>query len=165
MILRGTEMNFKIILSEDAELIATLNHDVQMLHHEIEPEIFKPYNHKEMTIFFNDLLDKGSKAYIAYEDKVAAGYIMLSIKHQDENAFKKSYSVLSIDQICVESSFKGKGIGKALIDFSKDIASKQNINRIEMNYWTQNENSGQFFRSQGFSNYNERLSYSIGDNS
>lgn len=155
-------MEIEIIRTEDAHLLATLNHDVQKLHHELEPEIFKPFSLDGIARFFeNLLLNQRFSAYVAMVDDKPAAYILLNQVISEENCFKYSQSVLHIDQICVEGSYKGKGIGKALVDYAKQIAKDNNIKRIEMNYWSKNNNSGEFFRSQGFVNYNERLFLSL----
>lgn len=155
-------MEIEIIRTIDAQLLATLNRDVQQLHHDLEPEIFKPYSKDEVTHFFEMLLsDPCVSAYVAMIDHVPAAYILLKQVAVEENWFKYSHTVLHIDQICVEGSYKGKGIGKALVDYAKQIANDKNIKRIEMNYWSKNSNSGEFFRSQGFANYNERLFLSL----
>ena len=155
-------MNLKIIKTEEPQLVAKLNHDVQNLHNEIEPELFKPFSLEGMTGMFAQLLDDPTmSAYVAYVDETPAAYIVLCQRVLEENAFKYAHSVLHIDQICVDSAYKGQGIGKALVDFAKQLAKENNIHRIEMNYWTKNNNSGEFFRSQGFTNFNERLFYTI----
>ncbi len=151
-------MKIEIVSTKDANLLARLNHDVQEIHYNIEPEIFKPFDLENMEIFFQKVLENSSvTAYIAKVDGKSAGYMLLAENITAENPFKYSYTVLHIDQICVDSEFKGKGIGKALVDFAKKYAIERQIRRIEMNYWTQNTNSGEFFRSQGFVNFNERL--------
>lgn len=155
-------MNSIIKRTEDSDLLAKLNRDVHKIHHCIEPEIFKPYSIENMKSLFHDMLkDDSISAYVSYIEDTPAGYIILQKKVLEENHFRYSHSVLHIDQICVETEFKGQGVGKALVDFAKDLAKEQDIKRIEMNYWSKNTNSGEFFRSQGFSNYNERLSIEI----
>ncbi len=155
-------MTIKIVETLDENLLARLNHDVQEIHNIIEPDLFKPFSAENMAMLFKALLGaEGISAYIAEVDSVPAGYMILSEKHNEENFFKQAYSVLHIDQICVEADFKGRGIGKALVDFAKSYARQHQIHRIEMNYWTKNKNSGEFFRSQGFENFNERLCIKI----
>ncbi|MBN2794290.1 MAG: GNAT family N-acetyltransferase [Clostridia bacterium] len=152
----------KILRTMDAGLLGILNHDVQEIHHEIEPGIFKAHSKEAMDALFQEYLkDENMSAYIAYDDEMPVGYILLEIKHSKETFFKYSYKALVIDQICIEAAYKGKGFGKALVDLAKDIAREENIKRIEMNYWTENKASGEFFRSQGFENYNERLAFTL----
>ncbi len=155
-------MKIEIVQTKNASLLAKLNEDVQRLHHDIEPDIFKPYDHEQMTeLFEKALLSDEVTAFVANVDDVPAGYMMLAHKVSDANGFKYRTETLHIDQICVEKSFKGKGVGKCLVDYAKEIARLKGIKRLEMNYWTKNTNSGEFFRSQGFSNFNERLSIDI----
>ncbi|GAB6109814.1 GNAT family N-acetyltransferase [Fusibacter bizertensis] len=155
-------MKIEIIQTKDPLLLAKLNHDVQKLHHEIEPDIFKPYDETQMTALFEKALSSDEiTGFVAKVDGVPAGYMLLAHKVSDANGFKYRTETLHIDQICVESAFKGKGIGKCLVDYAKEIARIKGIKRLEMNYWTKNTNSGEFFRSQGFSNYNERLSIEV----
>lgn len=151
-------MSIKIIKTKDAALLAKLNEDVQRIHNNIEPDIFKPYSKKDSTMYFDELLkNKNISAYLAKYNEDIVGYILFSIKYNEENFIKKSYSVLYIDQICIEKNYKGNGIGKELVEFAKDYAKKMNIIRVEMNYWSKNSDSGEFFKRQGFETYNERL--------
>ena len=53
--------------------------------------------------------------------------------------------------------YKGHGIGKQLIEKVKEFARDNNIRRVELDYWNKNEKAGQFFRSQGFKTFNERM--------
>ena len=155
-------MNLKISQTKDPKLIASLNQEVQNLHYEIEPELFKPFSLESMTHMFAGMFrDPAMSAYVAYVDETPAAYLVVAERTLEENAFRYAYTVLYIDQVCVNSGFKGQGIGKALVDFAKQLAKEKHINRIEMNYWTKNNNSGEFFRSQGFTNFNERLFYTI----
>ena len=147
--------------TKDYKLIATLNEEVQNLHHHIEPTMFKPFNQEKVELAFKEILEDGVKAFVAFFKEEKVGYILLRSIELEENAFKYYIRKLSIDHICVVESYRKHGIGKALVDFSKEYARSLDLKRIEMNYWTQNENSGQFFRAQGFSNFNERLCFEI----
>ena len=142
-------MNLKILRTEDPELVARLNHDVQNLHYEIEPELFKPFLQEGMSSMFAKMLeDPAMSAYVAYVDETPAAYMVIGQRVFEENPFRYGYSVLHIDQICVDSEFKGQGIGKALVDFAKQLARENHISRIEMNYWTKNNNSGEYIEAK-----------------
>lgn len=155
-------MKLEIECTRDANLLAKLNHDVQEIHHEIEPEIFKPFDQENIEMFFQKVLENSNvTAYIAKANEIPAGYMLLVENTTVENPFKYACTILHIDQICVDSEYKGKGIGKALVQHAKRYAFERQIKRIEMNYWTQNNNSGEFFRNQGFVNFNERLFFNV----
>jgi len=145
--------------SSDPSLLASLNEEVQNLHHKIQPKIFKPFSLDAMTEFFKTYLqDDSTKAFIAYDDE-PMGYIVLTIRESDEDSFTYATRTLNIDQICIKKEFRKRGIGKALVDFAKAYAEDLDVQRIEMSFWTDNENSGQFFSQQGFKKYQERMSY------
>lgn len=152
----------KIIQTTDAKIIAKLNKDVQTLHHEIEPELFKPFNELEMSHYFEEMLSLiGVAGYVIFHGDAPAGYMLTSRKTSDETPFKFRTDTLHIDQICVESRFKGLGLGKKLVEHAKQIARDNKIPRVEMNFWTQNPNSGEFFSHEGFEVFNERMVFKL----
>ncbi len=155
----------QVLKTEDAHLLAILNHDVQELHHHIEPLIFKPHSIEAMEQLFIGMLENESmSAYVVYVDSEPAGYVILNIRKYPETPFRYAYTAIEIDQICVDSKFKGQGLGKCLVDFAKTFANEKGIHRIEMNFWMQNENSGQFFTSQGFKPFNDRMAFTCDEN-
>lgn len=155
-------MSIKIEETKDAELLSILNCDVQSIHNEIEPSIFKPYSKENMRNHFEEALkEENTYAFVAYYEDCPAGYILISKKDTSETHYYYNLSTVYIDQICVEKSFKGKGIGKALIDFIKNFASENKIKRIALDFWYKNDNAGNFFRSQGFVTYIEKMHIEI----
>lgn len=151
----------EIYETKDCDLLAALNEEVQMIHHEIEPLLFKPFNHEDVKKVFQTLLEKGAVAYVSKLDGKEVGYIILERMDRQDGAFRYAHSSLLIDQICVKTCARGHGIGKRLVDTAIDYARSQDLSSIEMNYWTKNRNSGEFFRHLGFVNFNECLSMSI----
>lgn len=103
-----------IIQTSDANLIAKLNKDVQTLHHKIEPDLFKPFNESEMRHYFEVMLKiEGVVGYVILHGDEPAGYMLTSRIISEETPFKFRTDTLHIDQICVESRFKGLGLGKS----------------------------------------------------
>lgn len=151
-------MDIRIIESADSRLLAELNHDVQELHAQIEPKLFKKHSVSEMEKLFVELLEsKNMHSYVAYYGDEPAGYIVISESEYPESCFKYSYKVIYIHQICVASKYRGKNIGKELVEKAKLYAEEKGISRIELDFWYKNENSGQFFRTQGFMTFNEKM--------
>ena len=151
-------MTIKITKTTDTLLLAKLNHDVQEIHNKIEPDIFKPHSTEDMKILFDTMLKREIySAYVVYYYDVPVGYMILLHRNYPDTPYGKKHSAIHIEHICVESKYKGKGIGKALINFVKDIAKDNDVDRIELDYWTGNKNAGEFFKSQGFETYNEKM--------
>jgi GNAT superfamily N-acetyltransferase len=148
----------RIIENKDPELLAALNHDVQEIHAEIEPGIFKKYVKEDMRRLFEDAFKNDCVySYVAYFHDQPAGYVLISERDFPETYLTYAYKSLFIDQICVEKQYKGKNIGKELLNKVKLFAKEQGIKRIELDFWYKNNNAGEFFRSQGFNTFNERM--------
>jgi ribosomal protein S18 acetylase RimI-like enzyme len=144
--------------TKDMKLISVLNYDVQEIHAEIEPLIFKHHNQADMEKLFEEaLLEEGVHVFIATYNSNPAGYVMLSVRNVSETYFRYEHSVVYIEHICVTKEYKGNGIGRELINKVKEYALEHGISRIELDYWSRNENAGEFFKTQGFTNFNERM--------
>jgi diamine N-acetyltransferase len=154
----GCKMAITIIETKDAALLAVLNHDVQEIHAEIEPSIFKKHLKESMQKQFEEALqNENVKGFVAYYQEKPVGYVLVSKRDLPETYFKYAYSVIYIEQICVDKEYIGKSIGKELLNHVKSHAAKQGIERVELDFWCKNSNAGQFFRLQGFSTFNERM--------
>ncbi|HEX9058791.1 MAG TPA: GNAT family N-acetyltransferase [Clostridia bacterium] len=150
----------KIMETNDAELLAVLNRDVQEIHAEIEPGIFKKYSKEGMQKLFEEALkNENTKGFVAYYDGKPVGYALVSKRDIPETYFKYPYSVVYIEQICIDRKYIRKNAGKELVNHVKSYAESLGVKRIELDFWCKNENAGQFFRSQGFSTFNKRMCY------
>src|SRR5687768_17476782 len=106
----------KITSTKDAKLIAQLNEEVQNLHAAMHPEIFKQHNAAAMEQSIEVMLhDPNAFCYVASEENVPIGYILILIKEIQENAFHYGFRKVYIDQICVLSEHRKAGVGKLLL--------------------------------------------------
>ena len=137
--------------TNDAELIAVLNEEVQDLHHKLYPSRFKPYNKNEVAPAFKAMLSQHNcKAYVAYDDGVPAGYIIFFIKEVDDSPFHYRNRSVYIDQLAVQKKHRKKGIGKLLLETAAKLAADLSIADIELDYWHENKDAALFFEKQGF---------------
>ena len=150
----------KIIAATEKYLddLVLLNREVQNLHVRFEPEIFKKPDHDEIKFFFKDVLkDENKKVFICLDEQRSVGYILLQIGGHEGHAFCYAQKWIYIDHIGVSKKYRGKGIGKRLIDSAKKFAKEHQINRLMLDVWTVNENAKGFFKKQGFNTFNERM--------
>ena len=148
----------QVLASKDHILIARLNEEIQMLHHSLYPDIFKPFHQRQMEKAFEKMLaQENAFAYIAtYEDQPAA-YILTFVVGRKESVFMKAFRSLYIDQLLVLEAFRKKGIGSALMQQAKLVAREKGLDTIQLDHWSANEGARHFFLQQGFSYYNERM--------
>jgi len=154
--------SFSIESSADAELLASLNKDIQNQHHHMRPELFKPHNYDEILGAFKTMLTDGKmRAYVAYEDKVAIGYVLFYVNERRESPFTYALRTVYIDQIFVNDRARKGGIGSALVEKVKDFARENEIKVLQLDHWTDNVLGRRFFGQAGFTYYNERMELNI----
>ena len=152
----------KVLETKDYNLIAEMNEEVQLLHHKLYPEIFKPYNNSEVAKFFKDILTKETvKAFVAIENEKMLGYVLMFVNSFMENPFQSKREFILLDQILVLENARSKGIGKLLLDEVFTFAKSLNINVVELNHWTLNESARLFFNKNGFKYQKEIMSITL----
>jgi GNAT superfamily N-acetyltransferase len=133
--------------------------DVQKLHAEHHPEIFKmPQNEDFAIAFFEEMLaDPLVTIFIAEEDEDAVGYILCKLIERPENPFTFAARTVLIDQISVRPAARGQGAGTALIHRAERLARELNVQRIQLDSWEFNLSAHAFFERLGFQKYNHRF--------
>jgi GNAT superfamily N-acetyltransferase len=133
--------------------------DVQRLHAENHPEIFKiPQDDDFAATFFNEMLvDPLIRIFIAEEDGQVLGYILCKLIERAENPFTFAMRYLLVDQISVRPEVQGKGVGKGLFGQAESLAKEWNVARIQLDSWSFNIKAHVFFEKMGFEKFNHRF--------
>lgn len=149
----------KIIETKDFELISALNEEIQTLHHNLYPEVFKPYNKTNVDDFFKSIVNnEDALIFLALENEIPVGYALLFQMKANDNPFQYSRNYLLLDQLLVLKNHHNKGIGTLLMEATMDFAQKQGLKTIELNHWTDNELARKFFNKHDFQYFNEKMS-------
>ena len=134
---------------KDIKRIIELLHQVNMVHHVIRPDLFKPhttkYNEQELEVMLND----SGKPIFVYDDGMVLGYAFCQISEVKNNQLLEDIKTLYIDDICVDEDARGKHVGKSLYDFVRDYAKGIGCNNITLNVWEGNEPALRFYKSMG----------------
>ncbi len=143
----------------DIGQIVRLNLIVQELHSNIYPDIFKKeVNTGELSDLYLELIaDENQYIFVTELDEGIAGYCWAEFSLKNESPTTHGISKLYIHQMCVDEKFRGKGLGKTLVNEIKNLASNLNVNHIGVDSWSFNSTAVNFFRSQGFTPYNEKM--------
>jgi ribosomal protein S18 acetylase RimI-like enzyme len=134
---------------EDIKRIIELLHQVNMVHHVIRPDLFKPhttkYNEQELEV----MLNVSNKPIFVYDDGDVRGYAFCQITEVKDDQLLEDIKTLYIDDICVDENARGKHIGKALYEYVRDYAKSIGCNNITLNVWEGNEPALHFYRNMG----------------
>lgn len=148
-----------IVQTKDYILLAELNKEIQSLHHNLYPKIFKPYNKESSINFFRNTLNaENAVAFVANDNEGGTlGYVLLFMVRLEDNHFQFSRTFVLLDQILVLRKYQGRGVGKQLIETAIDFARANNIDTVELNHWTLNDVAGKFFTRNKFDYYNGKM--------
>jgi ribosomal protein S18 acetylase RimI-like enzyme len=152
-------MDIRKATLNDSLLLSSLCLNVQRLHAEHHPRIFKMPETADFAVsFFEEMLqDENVLAFIATENGKGIGYILAKLVESPENPFTFQRRYLMIDQISVNPNEKSRGVGTALIKKVETLAQEMEIHKIQLDSWDFNTKAHGFFRKQGFHAYHFRF--------
>ena len=134
---------------EDIQRIIELLHQVNMVHHVIRPDLFKPHTTKYNEQELEAMLDDDSKPIFVFDDGMVLGYAFCQVSEVKNNQLSKDIKTLYIDDICVDENARGKHVGKALYEHVLEYARSIGCNNITLNVWEGNEPAQRFYRNMG----------------
>ena len=120
-------------------------------HQNGRPDIFSNISNETLKEDLIRYLDNLITIVILDGD-IIVGYLSYKIK---EKPTKK----LDVDQLIISERYRGKGLGKKLMDEAKDIALRNECDRIELNCWMFNENALAMYEHIGYNR--QRIIYEM----
>ena len=144
---------------DDAELIASLNADVQAIHAAALPSRFKPASAEafDRAETVDLLTDPANLVFIADVDGEPAGYAYAEIIRRPETSLVYAYEMIYIHHISVRPAHRRRGVGTALIETLHAAGRDLNIGQLALDVWLFNDGARAFFRRHGFAVDHERL--------
>jgi ribosomal protein S18 acetylase RimI-like enzyme len=120
-------------------------------HQNGRPDIFANVSDEDLK---NDLIQNFDRlnTIVILDDKNIVGYLSYKIK-------KHHTGKLDVDQLVILGQYRGKGLGKKLMDDAKRIAKENDCDRIELNCWLFNENALAMYEHIGFNR--QRIIYEM----
>ena len=143
----------------DAHTLAALNVDVQKIHADAIPHIFKQPESDSFAVQFMQerLEDPANLFLIANLDSQDIGYLFARIVDRPENPFMHAWKYIYIDQISVKPRCQGLGCGRALFQHLRQVTTELGIETILLDTWLFNIQAQAFFKKQGFATFNYRM--------
>jgi GNAT superfamily N-acetyltransferase len=143
----------------DAELVSSLNADVQALHAAAVPWRFKPPGPDTFPPAAAEALlaRPGYHAFIAEIDGKPVGYAAAEIMRRAETPFHYAHAMIHLHHISVRPDSRRQGIGNALLAAVRSVGNDDGITMMTADVWVFNENARAFFRRHGLTPYVERL--------
>ncbi len=146
-------MEIKIRRAEkkDAARLCELLVTIAELHHEGRPDIYGTGGAKyDIPAVEEKIENKDEIILVAVnEDDFVLGYTMSKIIDVEENGILLPYRKMYIDDVCVDATVRKAGIGRKLMDATKQEAINAGCHLAELNVWAFNENAVNFYKNCG----------------
>ena len=111
-------------------------------HQNGRPDIFANLSDEELK---NDLIKNFERltTIVILNNENVVGYLSYIIK-------KRHTGKLDVDQLVILEQYRGKGLGKKLMEEAGKIAKENDCDRIELNCWLFNDNAINMYEHIGF---------------
>lgn len=144
-------MKIRRALGKDIPAISKLLGEVLEIHAAIRPDIFIPgttkYTAEELTEILND---NQKPVYVAVdENDEVLGYAFTQLQEQPFSTNMVQFRSLFIDDLCVDSSQRSQGVGRALLDHVKEEAKRLDCYEVTLNVWEGNDSAINFYKKNG----------------
>ena len=133
---------------QDYERVSKIMDQVQQLHVEWRPDVYKPASPLITMDMFEAILKDGNW-YVAEADGVVVGVLELMKRHVESPA-QVMKDVLFISTMAVDEKYRGKGIGHLFFEKVKQLKQEKGYDTIELQVNAKNRLAYEMYRKYGF---------------
>lgn len=133
---------------QDYERVSKIMDQVQQLHVEWRPDVYKPASPLITMDMFEAIL-KDENWYVAEADGVVVGVLELMKRHVESPA-QVMKDVLFISTMAVDEKYRGKGIGHLFFEKVKRLKQEKGYDTIELQVNAKNRLAYEMYRKYGF---------------
>lgn len=149
---------------EDFEEIKSLVVEINDIHAKARPDLYDftedPITRNE---FYELLRCRTTDVFIAIDlctNEIVA-YSILNVINNKCLLFTKNRYYGYIEEFCVKSNYKRRGIGKTLFSYIKKYAKELGLSSLQLTVWEFNEGARYFYESLGMITRNRRMEMEI----
>ncbi|MCR4892388.1 MAG: GNAT family N-acetyltransferase [Lachnospiraceae bacterium] len=135
----------------DADAIMGLLVQVNMVHHNGRPDIFKGPTTKYTKEELLEILKDDSKPVFVCVDETdkVLGHGFCIIQEVSHNNLLMDMKTLYVDDICVDEKQRGRHVGRQLYEYIREYARKIGCYNLTLNVWSCNPGAMKFYESCG----------------
>ncbi len=135
---------------KDLDQINYLRKQVNDIHVENRPDIFRPGFCQELQDYAMEMINAADKDILVCErDGIICGIICAEYIHRKESPYNKEHCFYHIEEIVVDEKCRRQGIATELMDFAKSEAKRLGMPRVVLDVWAFNDDALAFYESVG----------------
>ena len=138
----------------DIPAILELLVQVDMVHHNGRPDLFKGPATKYSADELKEILAKEETPVFVCSDENGRilGHGFCILQHSGGRLMVE-HTTLYIDDICVDETARGQGVGRALYEYILDYARTKGCYNVTLNVWNCNPGAMAFYEKLGLAPY------------
>ena len=155
-------MTIRFANVDDIPQLLNLLHQVERVHHDIRPDLFRDGGEKYEPETLKELLkDVNRPVLAAVEDGVVVGYAFCVLEETAGDPARLDRKELYLDDLCVDASVRGKGVAKQLWQETVDLAKQLGCDAVTLNVWEGNDRARKFYENCGLTVRKTFLEYPL----
>ena len=136
--------------AEDLAIVNKLLYQVENVHRVGRPDLFKPgekkYTDEQILEIFKSEL---TPVFVAEAGGQVLGYVFCIIQNTVGSKCIFDHKTLYIDDLCVDESARGRGVGKILYDYALGFAKSIGCHNVTLHVWDKNPGARSFYEKMG----------------
>lgn len=143
-------MEIRKAKKEDVQELDQLLYQVQSIHHQGRPDIFKIGQKKYTDEQLLDIINNNkTPVFVAVLDQKVVGYAFCIFQQHLSHNILTDIKTLYIDDLCVDENIRGQHIGKSIYEYVLKFAKKSGCYNVTLNVWTLNDDAMKFYEKCG----------------
>ncbi len=148
MEVRTVEIHIRPAVAEDHGAVAAIIAQVQQMHVDWRPDIYRPNDGLLPLEAFADECARGL-AFVAECDGQVAGVMEIVYRHIETPAHV-TRDIVFVDTMAVDEPFRGQGVGKAFFRYLKQLKEEKQLDGIELQVNAKNTAALRMYEKCGF---------------
>lgn len=135
---------------KDISKISDLLSQVCLVHHGGRPDLFKvgkKYSEEEIKDIIGD--NERPVLVSVNENDEVLGYCFCIYTRHVDNSILTDIKTLYIDDLCVDETLRGRGVGRELYEAALRLAKDSGCYNLTLNVWSCNASALRFYESLG----------------
>lgn len=142
------KINIRPAVPEDHEAVAAIIAQVQQMHVDWRPDIYRPNDDLLPLEAFAEECAKGL-AFVAEGDGQVVGVLEVVFRHIETPAHV-TRDIVFVDTMAVDEPFRGRGVGRAFFDYLKKLKEEKQLDGIELQVNAKNTAALRMYEKCGF---------------
>lgn len=137
--------------SDDVDSQIELMAQVQSLHAQGRPDLFRPADGDALREFLLASLAEDSIVLIAEDPEGRAlGYLLAEMTSRPDSPFLLAHTGVYVHHIAVDAGARRQRVGELLMDEIAERARQASASTLRLDSWSFNTEAHRFFEAQGF---------------